>query len=70
MKELREKEKEIEKDLFDVIKIEARYMTVNDLYELWKQVKRGLQKTILRSIRAWTMCWMFCQDAVASIFVP
>lgn len=43
MKELREKEKEIEKDLFDVIKIEARYMTVNDLYELWKQVKRGLK---------------------------
>lgn len=43
LKELREKEKEIEKDLFDGIKIEARYMTVNDLYELWKQVKRGLK---------------------------
>lgn len=43
LKELREKEKEIEKDLFDGIKIEARYMTVNDLYGLWKQVKRGLK---------------------------
>lgn len=41
--ELREKEKEIQKDKFDGIKIEAKYVTVNDLYELWKQMKRGLK---------------------------
>ena len=43
LSELREKEKEVEKDKFDGIKIEARYVTVNDLYELWKQMKRGLK---------------------------
>ncbi len=41
--ELREKEKEVQKDKFDGIKIEARYVTVNDLYDLWKQMKRGLK---------------------------
>lgn len=41
--ELREKEKDIKKDQFDGIKIEARYVTVNELYELWKQTKRGLK---------------------------
>lgn len=43
LSELREKEKEVEKDKFDGIKIEARYVTVNDLNELWKQMKRGLK---------------------------
>ena len=41
--ELREKEKEVQKDKFDGIKVEARFVTVNDLYELWKQMKRGLK---------------------------
>lgn len=43
LEELREKEKEIEKDQHDGIKAESRYVTINDLYELWKQVKRGLK---------------------------
>lgn len=43
LEELREKEKEVEKDRYDGIKAEARYVTVNDLYQLWKQVKRGLK---------------------------
>ena len=41
--ELREKEKEVQKNKFDGIKIEGKYVTVNDLYELWKQMKRGLK---------------------------
>jgi len=40
---LRIKEEEIEKDRSDGIKIEARYVTINDLYELWKDLKRGLK---------------------------
>ena len=43
--ELREQEKQIEKDKVDGIKGAARYTTVNDLYELWKQIKRGLRNT-------------------------
>ena len=41
--ELREKEKEIEKDKSDGIKLEARYLTLNQLFDLWKVVKRGLK---------------------------
>ena len=43
LQELREQEKQIEKDKYDGIKTEARYVTVNDLYGLWKQIKRGLK---------------------------
>lgn len=43
LEELREKEKQIEKDKADGIKAEARYTTVNDLYDLWKTLKRGLK---------------------------
>lgn len=34
--DLRAKEAQIEKDKSDGIKTEARYTTVNELYELWK----------------------------------
>ena len=43
--ELRMREKEVEKDKIDGIKGESRFTTVNDLYELWKQIKRGLKNT-------------------------
>ena len=43
LQELREQEKQVEKDKYDGIKTEAGYVTVNDLYELWKQIKRGLK---------------------------
>lgn len=45
LQELREQEKQIEKDKSDGIKAEARFTTVNDLYELWKQIKRGLKNS-------------------------
>lgn len=40
---LREREKEMNKDLADGIKYEARYTTVNDMYKVWKDIKRGLR---------------------------
>lgn len=40
---LREKEAQIAKDISDGIKAEARYTTVNELYVLWKDLKRGLK---------------------------
>lgn len=45
---LRIKEEAIEKDKSDGIKAEARYITINDLYELWKDLKRGLKTIHLR----------------------
>jgi len=41
--ELREKEKEIERDRNDGIKAESRYVTINELFDLWRQIKRGLK---------------------------
>ena len=43
LEELREKEQQIEKDKCDGIKAEARYVILNDLFDLWKQIKRGLK---------------------------
>ena len=36
--ELRYKEEQIKKDKSDGIKTEARYTTVNEVYELWKEL--------------------------------
>lgn len=44
---LRIKEEAIEKDKSDGIKAEARYVTLDDLYELWKDLKRGLKNNTL-----------------------
>ena len=41
--ELRDKEAQISKDRYDGIKAEARYSTLNDVYEIWKKVKRGIR---------------------------
>ncbi len=41
--ELRKKEEEIQRDELDNIKADARNLTLNDMYELWKQLKRGLR---------------------------
>lgn len=43
LEELREKENEIAKDKCDGIKAEARYTTINDLFDLWKLLKRGVK---------------------------
>ena len=41
--DLRAKEEQIAKDKSDGIKTEARYTTVNELFDLWKVLKRGLK---------------------------
>ena len=38
LEELRAKEQEIAKDHCDKIKTEARYVTINEMFELWKQL--------------------------------
>ena len=48
---LREKEKEIQKDKADGIKVEARYTTVNDLFDLWKQLKKGLKNNTFENYK-------------------
>lgn len=43
LEELREKEQGINSDIRDGIRIEARTATINDVYERWKDLKRGLK---------------------------
>ena len=43
LEELREKENDIQRDSLEGIKAEARYVTLNDVFTLWAQVKRGLK---------------------------
>ena len=43
LEELREKEKDIQRDSLEGIKAEARYVTLNDVFTLWAKVKRGLK---------------------------
>ena len=49
--ELRYKEEQIAKDKSDGIKVEARYTTVNDIYELWKDLKRGLKNNTFENYK-------------------
>ena len=49
--DLREKEKQIAKDKSDGIKTEARYTTVNDLFDLWKVLKRGLKNNTFENYK-------------------
>lgn len=49
--ELREKEKRIQKDKCDGIKTEARYTTINDLFNLWINLKRGLKNNTFENYK-------------------
>ena len=49
LEELREKEEEILKDRNHGIKAEARYKTLNELFDVWKQLKRGLKDNIFQN---------------------
>lgn len=49
--DLRAKEEQIAKDISDGIKAEARYTTVNELYELWKDLKRGLKNNTFENYK-------------------
>ena len=48
---LRYKEEEIDKDAKDGIRAEARYTTLNDIYELWKDLKRGLKNNTFENYK-------------------
>ena len=43
LEELREKEKAIQKDISDGIRVEATRVTLNDIYGLWVTIKKGIK---------------------------
>lgn len=54
LEELREKEDEIIRDKCDGIKADAKNITVNDIFELWATMKRGLRDNTFRNY-----CYMY-----------
>lgn len=48
---LREREKELELDQSDGIKFESKYVTINDMYFLWKDLKRGLKNNTFENYK-------------------
>lgn len=52
--DLRIKEKEIAKDVSDGIKVGSQSVTLNHIYELWKDIKRGLKNTTFQNY-----CYMY-----------
>ena len=51
LEELRAKEEKILRDKCDGIKTEARYVTINDVFEVWKQLKRGLKDNTFQNYK-------------------
>lgn len=56
LEELREKEDEVAKDKQDGIRTEAKNITVNDIYDLWREMKRGLKDNTFQNY-----CYMYKQ---------
>ena len=62
LEELREKEEEIRKDVSDGIRVDSQNVTINDLFELWKHLKRGLKDNTYQNY-----CYMYNQFVAEDI---
>lgn len=51
LEELREKEAQIGHDEFSGLKAEARCVTINEMFDLWCQVKRGLKNNTFENYK-------------------
>lgn len=65
--DLRYKEEEIDKDKKDGIKAEARYTTLNDMYELWRDLKRGIKNNTFENYKY--MYETFVRNQIGSQFI-
>ena len=59
---LREKEDEIAKDKHDGIRAEVKNVTINDIYNLWREIKRGLKDNTFQNY-----CYMYEQFVAEEI---
>lgn len=51
LEELRKKEKEVDRDISDGIKAEKRNTTINELFDLWCHIKRGLKDNTFQNYK-------------------
>lgn len=65
--DLRYKEDEIDKDKKDGIKTEARYTSLNDMYELWRDLKRGIKNNTFENYKY--MYETFVRNQIGSQFM-
>ncbi len=56
LEELRKKEEEINRDVSDGIRADAQNVTLNDIFEFWKHLKRGLKDNTFQNY-----CYMYGQ---------
>lgn len=56
------KENEIQRDVSDGIRADAKNVTVNDLYELWRGLKRNLKENTFSNY-----CYMYEQFVADNI---
>lgn len=49
--DLREREKKIQRDLDDGIRADLNSLTLNDMYEIWINLKKGLKRTTLNNYK-------------------
>lgn len=64
LEELRQKEEEIVKDTMDDIKVEKSGATLNDIFRLWCDIKRGLKDNTLQNYKY--MYEQFVQDVIGN----
>ncbi len=62
LEELRKKEEEIKRDISDGIRADAQNVTVNDLFKLWKYLKRGLKDNTFQNY-----CYMYDQFIASNL---
>lgn len=67
LQELRDKEDEIKKEKFEGIKSEGRFITVNDIYDLWCELKRGLKDNTFQNYKY--MYDAFIREKIGRAFV-
>ena len=51
LEQLRDKEKNVIRDALDGIRLDGKDLTINDLYHLWLQLKRGLKDNTLQNYK-------------------
>ena len=67
LEELRKKEELINRDVSDGIRADVQNITLNDIYDLWKYLKRGLKDNTFQNY-----CYMYeqyVQDGLGRLYI-
>lgn len=51
LEELRDKKLSVQRDLLNGVEVRERTITINDLYEIWKKLKKGLKDNTFKNYK-------------------